>query len=920
MSLSNLKYQHYHTIKDDGFTSKGKVSQGKKTIDTPVIDVDVSEESDSEPARKRTASRRVVKKKVIIFATANIIPDPYVTLELGKSISLTEAVEEESARQVHATHARIVTKSEPESAKKKTGSRSTMGVVIQDTPSAPKPKPATLKLKLKGVPDEEKVTSEENVILEWGSEQESKYFKEDQGDDEEVDWIDSDKYKEKKDDTDDEKKSGNGDEQNTDVVKIDARKTKEVKDDAPITTDAPTITTAVPESDTLSVVQTMHENKSFNKNPTNHALYHDLIEALIEDENVMDKRVADTVKNHKRQHDDDDDDDDEDHSTGPNQGKMTKRRRTKDLESSKKPSTTKETSKGEDVVRDDDQPQDTSKPKTYKTPNRDWFKQPLRPPTPNLEWNKHKLDRNNPEGDRYPFDMSKPLPLQGRPCHLTAAADYFFNNDMEFLKTSDPKKTYTTSITMTKVACYDIIEILGVKSVSVKKLHGYGHLEEIVVKRADRQVYKFKEDDFVDLHLNDIEDMLLLAVQHKLFHPNDNDIVEADDQAIQTILLGLPEDIYAVVDSCETAQEIWLRVQKMMKDFDIGIQEKKTKQMQMVGVQNFKNHVIQNAVQNPGVQNVGNQNGLIVVLGIANQNLNGNGNELHSQITKKGCCLSSDSAADCSKDFKSLVNKADESLAKHKVLELEIERLLRAVGLPKIDETHASSKPVTSNSVPTPQESKVVKNDNMIAPGMFRINPFKPSREEKSVPNTVRASFTTNPITVSQPHVITKKGVNSNLNGLSSIGVDNTDKTRRPQPRSNTKNDKVSSTSRSSCIQNKEVEVEEHLRNLLLSKNKKHMSSECNTVKLAIRNDKSEVIYAMCKQCLITTNHDVCVLNYVNDMNSHGTVRFKNDHIAVILGFDDLQWGNILITRVYFVEGLGHNLFSVGQFCDSDLQ
>nr|GFC04562.1 hypothetical protein [Tanacetum cinerariifolium] len=35
--------------------------------------------------------------------------------------------------------------------------------------------------------------------------------------------------------------------------------------------------------------------------------------------------------------------------------------------------------------------------------------------------------------------------------------------------------------------------------------------------------------------------------------------IEADDQAIQTILLGLPEDIYAAVDSCETAPEIWLR-------------------------------------------------------------------------------------------------------------------------------------------------------------------------------------------------------------------------------------------------------------------------------------------------------------------------------------------------------------------------
>nr|GFB35559.1 integrase, catalytic region, zinc finger, CCHC-type, peptidase aspartic, catalytic [Tanacetum cinerariifolium] len=41
---------------------------------------------------------------------------------------------------------------------------------------------------------------------------------------------------------------------------------------------------------------------------------------------------------------------------------------------------------------------------------------------------------------------------------------------------------------------------------------------------------------------------------------------------------------------------------------------------------------------------------------------------------------------------------------------------------------------------------------------------------------------------------------------------------------------------------------------------------------------------------------------------------------AAILGFGDLRWGNILITRVYFVEGLGHNLFSVGQFCYSDLE
>nr|GFB92236.1 hypothetical protein [Tanacetum cinerariifolium] len=110
--------------------------------------------------------------------------------------------------------------------------------------------------------------------------------------------------------------------------------------------------------------------------------------------------------------------------------------------------------------------------------------------------------------------------------------------------------------------------------------------------------------------------------------------------------------------------------------------------------------------------------------------------------------------------------------------------------LPKVGEAHALSKPVTSNSVPTPQESKVIKNNKVIAPGMFRINHFKTFREAKHVPNNVRASVRTKPITVSQPSVITKKDVNSESNGLSFTGIDNT-KTRRPQPRSNSKNDRV---------------------------------------------------------------------------------------------------------------------------------
>ncbi|GJR66987.1 retrovirus-related pol polyprotein from transposon TNT 1-94 [Tanacetum coccineum] len=50
------------------------------------------------------------------------------------------------------------------------------------------------------------------------------------------------------------------------------------------------------------------------------------------------------------------------------------------------------------------------------------------------------------------------------------------------------------------------------------------------------------------------------------------------------------------------------------------------------------------------------------------------------------------------------------------------------------------------------------------------------------------------------------------------------------------------------------------------------------------------------------------------------SVKFRNEHVAKILGYSDYQIGNVTISRVYYVEGLGHNLFSVGKFCDSNLE
>nr|GEY06312.1 ribonuclease H-like domain-containing protein [Tanacetum cinerariifolium] len=148
--------------------------------------------------------------------------------------------------------------------------------------------------------------------------------------------------------------------------------------------------------------------------------------------------------------------------------------------------------------------------------------------------------------------------------------------------------------------------------------------------------------------------------------------IEADDQAIQTILLGLTEDIYAAVDSCETTQEIWLRVQEMMKGSDIGIREKKA-----------KNQVIQQAVQNPRIQNV--------VQGNGNQNLNRNGTLVAARA--EGNATGHNAAADLD----------------------EIEEVnANCILMANLQQALTSEKQYTELLKPIPEPHQVPQNDNNV--------------------------------------------------------------------------------------------------------------------------------------------------------------------------------------------------------------
>ncbi|GJZ22356.1 hypothetical protein Tco_0559395, partial [Tanacetum coccineum] len=174
--------------------SRGKGLKGKKTAEESQETIYVSKESEPEPepTKKKTSGKRIVKKKVTLSADDNIIyDDPDAALELAMSISKIEAEEEDATRKVHATHARIVTESVPEPAKKKSGGRSSKSVVIEDTLNsmqAPKESKKTSRRQL-GTRGSNEVTGskpevpdESTVVSATSNEQDSEFFDDDNDD------------------------------------------------------------------------------------------------------------------------------------------------------------------------------------------------------------------------------------------------------------------------------------------------------------------------------------------------------------------------------------------------------------------------------------------------------------------------------------------------------------------------------------------------------------------------------------------------------------------------------------------------------------------------------------------------------------------------------------------------------------------
>nr|GEZ62998.1 hypothetical protein [Tanacetum cinerariifolium] len=317
------------------------------------------------------------------------------------------------------------------------------------------------------------------------------------------------------------------------------------------------------------IEQTMNEQleaevltRSSNSSKTSYRnLYKALVEAYESDKIILDTyEETVTLKRHR----DDDADKDEEPSARSDRG--SKRRiEGKEPESATSESATAEepmqtTFKMEDPshlefdIGDDDQPIVES------SQHPEWFSQQKKPPTLDHDWNKtlpathesiqplveleflleevykattDQLDLVNPEGQQYPHNLLKPLPLipnnRGR---RVIPFDHFINNDLEYLHGGASSRKYTTSVTKTKA----VLVAEGSTETSTERyMENYKNVAQ-------------------DIH----------------------DQLNAEAEAVQIILTGIDNDIYSTFDACPNACEMWKAIERLEQGESINVQDLET--------------------------------------------------------------------------------------------------------------------------------------------------------------------------------------------------------------------------------------------------------------------------------------------------------------------------------------------------------
>ncbi|GKA96027.1 hypothetical protein Tco_0818122 [Tanacetum coccineum] len=273
----------------------------------------------------------------------------------------------------------------------------------------------------------------------------------------------------------------------------------------------------------------------------------------------------------------------------------------------------------------------------------------------------------------------------------------------------------------------------------------------------------------------------------------------------------------------------------------------------------------------------------------------------------------------------SLINKLNLKFLENKDLKAQIQDKVFVITSLKNDFRKLKGKEIIENVVH-------IHSATTIAPGMLKLdleplplrllqnreellvyvqdtcpNAITPSAKKVTVKpmNNVKKVRFVEPLTSSTKihQVESSNTSDSNTHVLSSTGVKCSTSNCGSKPPSNKKNDKISKTP----SRNKKNKVEAQPRKV--NKVNHVVKHVCDVdVKHSLSKANSEILCATCNKSMFDGVHDKCLLDLVNDQ------------IVRIMRYGDYQLGNVVISRVYYVEGLGHNLFSVGQFCDTDLE
>ncbi|GJV98993.1 retrovirus-related pol polyprotein from transposon TNT 1-94 [Tanacetum coccineum] len=490
--------------------------------------------------------------------------------------------------------------------------------------------------------------------------------------------------------------------------------------------------------------------------------------------------------------------------------------------------------------------------------------------------------------------------------------------------------------------------------------------------------------------------------------------MEADDQAIQTILLGLPEDIYAAVDSYETAQEIWLHVQQMVKGSDIGIQEKKAKLLNewerftstdgesiesyyhrfsklmndfkrnkhfpekiatdYTQLYDFLKYNKKEVDELRAERLTKTQDPLALM---ANSNNSFKYPVFHPDLPSSSTYIQqplpnnnnyipqpSFNQNYMQQPMPNLEDITDPTAAMNTALALMAKAFKLNYSTPTNNNQRISSNP-RNRQIAQPGMN-LGQDNQMQMVGGNGGNQFR-QYAGQNVGNQVVQNAVQNPGVQNvgnQNGVIVVPGIahqngngnvvaaraegNANGNNGNQIrcyncrGLGHLARNCTVRPR---RRDAAYLQTQLLIAQKEEAgiqlqaeefdlmaaaanldEIKKVNANCILMANLQQASTSGTQTKNSpvYDTDESAEVIQICLWCVDSgcskhmTENLKLFINFV--WKFLGTVRFGNDHVAAILGFDDLQWGNILITRVYFVEGLGHHLFSVGQFCDSDLE